>query len=165
MNKGKIFEQEFKNSLPIGNDELFFYRFIDGTASWAENKSSNVRFQQHNMADCMVFYKGKLLICELKAHAGSSLPLSCIRETQISEMSKASVTKGVYPFIITFFYDKEECYALKIEHILHFICNSDRKSIPLSYFQEYGFKIDCERKRTRYKYDLESFLERVDNLN
>lgn len=160
MNKGKIFEQDFKKSLPELND-LFFYRFKDGTANWSGEKNQNVRFQQHNIADCMIFYKGKLFILELKAHLGKSLPLYCIRDTQFFEMCEASQKDGVIPMIVTFFYEIGECYAIPIDSIKQFRLDNDRKSIPLSYIQENGFKIDCELKKTHYKFDIVNFLNKI----
>lgn len=68
-NQGKIFEQDFRSSLPLDNPNLFFYRFKDGTANWGDRNNPNVRFQQKNVCDCMIFYKGYLFLIELKRHA------------------------------------------------------------------------------------------------
>lgn len=157
MKKGQKFEDNFRKSIDRDSSDLFFYRFKDGTANW--NPTEKTRFQAHNIADHFVFYKNKLFICELKSHKGKSLPFSCIRDTQYTEMFEASKKKNVYSLVFVFFSDIEECYVASIGSILAFKTNSDRKSIPLSFFQKHGFKIDCRKLKTNYRFDVQSFLD------
>ena len=42
MNSGKRFENNFKNSVP---ENVFYYRFRDGTSSWSKEENSLTRFQ------------------------------------------------------------------------------------------------------------------------
>lgn len=158
-NQGKRFEEDFRNSLNLDNENLFFYRFKDGTASWGEPNNPQVRFQQKNIADSMLFYKGILFITELKSHKGKSLPFSCIRDNQFQEMYAASFKKNVYPIVIIFFSEIEECYALKMTDIIQFRNENKSKSISLLFAKEKGFKIDCRKKLTHYHFFIEEFLE------
>lgn len=112
-NQGKIFEQDFKNSIHFDNPDLFYYRFKDGTAGWQNSQNSSIRFQAKNICDCMIFYKGFLFLLELKSHKGKSLPLDCIRKNQFEEMYEASFKENLYPFVIIFFSEINECYRLK----------------------------------------------------
>ena len=112
-NSGKVFEQDFRKSLDLDDPDLFFYRFKDGTASWGNQENSFIRFQAKNISDCMIFFKRYLFIIELKSHKGKSLPFSCIKENQFQEMYNASFKNYVYPILIIFFPDIEECYRFK----------------------------------------------------
>lgn len=158
MKRGQRFEDNFRKSIDRENPELFYYRFKDGTANW-DRTNQNVRFQAHNIADHFIFYRNRLFICELKSHKGKSLPFSCIRDTQYSEMFEASKKKNVYSLVFVFFSDIEECYVASIGSIIAFRCNSDRKSIPLSFFQEKGIKIDCRKLKSNYRFDIQKFLD------
>lgn len=156
--RGQKFEDNFRSSINRDSKDLFFYRFKDGTANW--NPNEKTRFQAHNICDCMVFYRQNLFLFELKSHKGKSLPLNCIRESQLKEMCLAGAKENVLPFVITFFDDLGECYAIHIKYVFQFWLLSDRKSIPLSYFQENGFKIDSHLLKTNYRFDVQGFLDK-----
>ena len=164
-NQGKVFEEDFRKSLNLDNPDLFFYRFRDGTASWGDKNNPNIRFQQKNISDCMIFYKNNLFIFELKSHKGKSLPLSCIRDNQFEEMNKASYKKNVYPMLIIFFSDIEECYVIKMSDVIEFKAKNISKSIPLLFAREKGFKINSEKKLTHYRFFIEEFLENFIKTN
>lgn len=157
MKNGQRFEDNFRSSIDRDNSDLFFYRFKDGTANW--NPTEKTRFQAHNICDCMIFYKNSLFLFELKSHKGKSLPFNCIRNNQYEEMYSAGFKKNVYPFLIIFFSDINECYALHIRDILALKANLERKSIPLSYCQEKGFKIESRLLKTNYRYNIQQFLD------
>lgn len=158
MNLGKKFEQNWRKSIP-DRKNIYYYRLKDGTANWAGGNNYNVRFQASNIADAFLFYDNYLLILELKHHKGKSLPLNCIRANQVKEMTEASKKLGVIPFLIVFFSDIERCFALRINTFNDFVENSDRKSIPLSFFEEKAIEIGVKKLKTNYKFDINSFLE------
>lgn len=151
MNNGKNFEQDFKNSVP---DDWFYYRLIDGTSSWGGNES--VRFQAKNICDCLI-YNGQLHMIELKSHKGKSLPINCIKQNQINGLVKA-YDKGVNSWIIVNFSDVEETYVIEIYILYNYIKTTTRKSIPIGFFKEYGYLLQQEKKRTRFKYNLKGVL-------
>ena len=107
----------------------------------------------------MIFYKGKLFLNELKCHAGKSLPLNCIRDNQLKEMTKANDKNNVYPMLIIFFSDIEKCFALEISCVNQFKEFFDRKSIPLSFCEENGVEVHCRKLKTNYRYDVAQFLD------
>lgn len=146
-NSGKIFEEDFKNSVP---NDWFFYRFKDGTGSWGGN--SKVRFQTSNICDLMIF-NGDLYLLELKSHKGKSLPLSCIRQNQVDGLLEAG-SKGVKSYFIVNFSDLNRTFKIHVSWINDFIIEETRKSIPISYFEALGVEINSEKIRTRYRYDL-----------
>ena len=158
-NQGKIFEENFRKSLDLKNSDLFYYRFKDSPASFGNSKNDFVRFTNNNICDNMIFYKGNLFLCELKSHKGKSLPFSCIRDNQYKQMLEVVNKKNVFPMLIIFFSDIEECYAIKMTDINEFKDNSKSKSIPLLFARQKGLKIDCRKLQTNYRYNVIDFLE------
>ena len=156
MKRGQRFEQNFKKSVP---DNIFFYRFRDGTANWQHNDL--VRFQQKNICDCMIFDGEYLFLLELKNHKGKSLPFSCIRKNQLKELSLNQRFKNVKCGIVINFEDLEECYFMFICDVTDFIRKSDRKSIPIDYCRKKGIKIVQKKLISNYKYDIISMLEAI----
>lgn len=160
-NLGKIFEQNFRKSVPI-NDKTFYYRLKDSASSYYGG-NENLRFSQNNIADAFMFYVGDmfsyLFILEFKNHKGKSLPINCIRDNQLKEMTEASKKTGVRPILIVFFSDIEKCYALDIEDVDNFIKSNDRKSIPLEYFEQNAKEIEVIKLRSNYRYNIEKWLK------
>lgn len=157
QNQGKQFEKDFIKSVP---DTVFHYRFKDGTAGFAGAQNENVRFQAKNICDFQLF-DGRLILLELKSHKGKSIPFSCIRENQLSELSKAEIYPGIIPGIVFNFRDMGKTYFVRINHVWGYIKNSDRKSIPLEFVQQYGIEIKGTLKKVHYRYDIKSFLEAI----
>ena len=158
MKRGQKFEDNFRKSIDRDSSDLFFYRFKDGTANW--NPTEKTRFQAHNICDCMVFYGKNLFLFELKSHKGKSLPLNCIRDSQWEELCFAGTKENVFPFLIIFFSDIGECYAVHIKELFNFRQLSDRKSVPLLFCQEKGFKINSRLLKTNYRYEVREFLDK-----
>lgn len=160
-NKGKVFENNFRLSIPK-NPNVFYYRLKD-TASSYYGGNEFLRFSQSNIADAFLLNTNQktthLLILELKNHKGKSLPYNAIRENQLNEMLKASEYNNVVPFIIVFFSDIERCFALHIVKVMKFIQESERKSVPIEYFEQEGTEIEVIKLRTNYRYNIEKFLE------
>lgn len=159
-NLGKVFEQNFRKSIPVSK-KIYYYRLKD-TASSYYGGNENLRFSQNNIADAFLFYVGdymtNLLILEFKNHKGKSLPLSCIKENQLNGMIDANKKTGVIPMLVVFFIDVEKCYSLNIEFVEKFIENNERKSIPINYFEEYGTEIEVTKLKTNYRYNIEKWL-------
>ena len=153
MNKGKRFENNFKASVP---SNCWYYRLRDSAASYYGG-NQNLRFSSKNIADSLVYSGNKLYICELKAHAGKSIPLTCIRENQAKMMLKSSAYENIQCLLFVFFYDVSKCYALNIKDFDKFIKETDRKSIPISYFEENGIDIPVKQLKTNQRFDLSLF--------
>lgn len=145
---GKIFEEDFKNSIP---QDFYVERYKDDTAGF---------YGVSNPADFRLYKKPNLILLELKSHKGKSVPLSCIRENQIQGMYKAHLHRGVYAGFMFNFRELEETYYLNVGDVVEFIQRAERKSIPVEWCRDYGIKIEQKKKRVRYSYDLESWLSR-----
>ncbi len=156
MNAGKKFENNFRDSMP---DDVFFYRFRDGTSSW--DKGEMTRFQQKNICDCMLHDGKYLYLLELKSHKGKSLPLSAIRENQIKSLTDADKHKNIIAGLIVNFSDIEETYFMDIKLAFKWFYNGVRKSIPLSEFRTYCMPINAYKKKVNYRYAVEEFIKDV----
>lgn len=158
-NLGKIFEDNWRLSVP---KNVFFYRFRDSSGSWGGNQQ--LRFTPSNIADCILYDAYALHLIELKTHKGKSIPLTCImgnktKEKQMRDLRDANEFNGIYSSIIVFFSDVERCFELGIEEFFEFINENERKSIPIEYFEKYGWEIGVEKLRTNYRYDIENWLK------
>ena len=157
INSGKKFEQDFKASVP---PNVWYYRFRDGTANYSGGTNENVRFQQSNIADCMIFGYEKLFICELKSHKGKSIPFNCIRENQIEQMQKAAKFDGIIPLMIIHFADIERTFSVHINDFCRLMSASEKKSANIAEIESTGIEIAARKLKVNYRYDLEEFLKR-----
>jgi recombination protein U len=152
-NMGKVFEKEFKDSLP---SDWYTERYKDDTSGF---------YGVSNPADFRLYCYPVLLLLELKTHKGKSLPLAKIRDSQLKGMLKAVNHYGVYGGFLVNFRDLEETYFLSVGYVENFVKSGERKSIPVEFFREYGIRIPQTKKRTLYRYDFTEWLRRyVDDL-
>jgi len=156
MNSGKKFENNFKNSVP---DNIFYYRFRDGTSSW--DKSENTRFQAKNICDCMMYDGQYLYLLELKSHKGKSIPLSAIRENQVKDLMAASEHANVVAGLVVNFADISETFFMPIDLAFKWFNQSVRKSIPISEFRDNCIAINGYKKKVNYSYDINGFIDEV----
>jgi len=153
---GKKFENNFKKSVP---ENIFFYRFRDGSSSWGGN--DKVRFQQTNICDCMMFDGYILYLLELKSTKGKSLPLKNIKQHQITDLlDKSKYLNVVCGFVIEFS-ELNECYFLEIKRFLEFLEQNDRKSIPIDFLRNKGIRIAIEKKKINNKFNIEKFVAQI----
>jgi len=152
MKPGKKFEKQIKDSVPR---DVYFYRFRDGTASW-EQSSENVRFQQSNICDCMIYKHPSLFLLELKSYSGKSFPLSGVRGEQLKGLVEATRYSGIVAGLLINMRDVGKCYFLDINIIADYHVYSTKKSINIQEMSEYGVEIIGTKKRVNYKWDLSS---------
>ena len=152
INNGKRFEENFKKSVP---PDVFYYRFKDGTSSW--DGGDLTRFQASNICDCMLYTKNRLFLLELKNHKGKSIPFSCIRQNQLTELVKAHKFNIISGFIFNF-QDIEETYFVHSNLVNEYIESQERKSFPYMWCEEVGIRIRGKKLKTNYRYDLAELL-------
>jgi recombination protein U len=136
---------------------MFCKKLADGTSNWNRNDSL-VRFQKSNECDFIIFNGEKLLLLEAKVHKGKSIPLTCIRESQIKGLTEKSIYKNVICGLLILFDDLEEAYFLNIHDFARFERLSERKSIPVSYCQETGLRVPLKKKKINYDIELNDIL-------
>ncbi|WP_331722134.1 Holliday junction resolvase RecU [Alkalithermobacter thermoalcaliphilus] len=140
---------------------VFTYRFRNSAGAWGGDKDSNkTRFTANNICDFMCHnpYSKETILMELKSTKQKSLPLSNIKNNQLVGLCNASTYEGVKAYFIINFREVEETYAIEAEKIKDFIENTDRKSIPIKWCRENGILIEQEKKKSRYRYNVDSFL-------
>lgn len=116
------------------------------------------RFKIPSTTDYNGIYKGKYIDFEAKETKNkTSFPLSNIHKHQLDHL-KSIINHGGIAFIIVRFISFNETYYLDACDLFSFLDNSDRKSIPYSYFKEKGHII-VDRYNPRIDY-----ISIVDNL-
>lgn len=108
-------------------------------------------FKIPSTTDYNGIYKGKYIDFEAKETAQKNFPLANIHKHQIEHLNSI-VKHGGIGFIIVRFTSLDKTFLLEEKELESFIKNNDRKSIPLSYFEEKGHLIK------------DSFHPRVDYL-
>lgn len=99
------------------------------------------RFKIPSTTDYNGIYKGKYIDFEAKeTKSKTSFPLSNFHEHQIKHL-RSIINHGGIAFIIVRFISFNKTYYLDAGLLIDYIDNNDRKSIPYSYFQEYGHLI------------------------
>lgn len=103
-------------------------------------------------------YKGFYIDFEAKETKNkTSFPLSNIHAHQIKHIESV-IRHGGISFIIVNFTTIDKLYLLSGKNLVSFLKNNTRKSIPLSYFQEYGILLE-------YKFQPRiDYLKAVDRL-
>lgn len=145
-NEGKRFEQEIKASFP---PDFYIERYKDDTAGF---------YGVSNPADYRLYKYPYTFLLELKTHKGKSIPMDKIRDNQLKGMYKAVMYKGIYAGFLLNFRDLEETYYIPVQDMVTFMTSNDRKSIPVDWCREFGTKIEQEKKRVRYTYNLSKWL-------
>lgn len=164
MNEGKIFEKYWRLSVP---KDVFFYRFIDGTSSWSQEKCpkcktaipKSTRFQLKNICDCFIVSKGKVMFIELKTIGLASFPFSNISDSQITKLQNAVIFTGVKAGIVVNFRKYNETYYMSIELFNLLKSQTVAKSVPISDFRKHAILIKQIQKNVYWYYDIEGFLK------
>ncbi|MBS4769795.1 Holliday junction resolvase RecU [Carnobacteriaceae bacterium zg-ZUI240] len=102
-------------------------------------------FRQASTTDYNGVYKGYYLDFEAKETRNkTSFPLSNFHEHQISHMEKCLQQQGIV-FILVKFSSLNRVFLLKAQEFIHFWkqqhSDSGRKSIPLAFFEKYGYEM------------------------
>ena len=156
---GKVFEQDFQKSCP---ESAYIYRLKDNAASFA--KGTNTRFTSHNMCDYLLFDNKSrtLYFLELKSTKSSSVPLSMIRETQIKELTEASNNNLIAGFVVNFREKDNFTGFISIKDFNRMMNEINKKSFNIEDLKKYRvIEIKSEKKRTRYKYNIENFINKT----
>jgi recombination protein U len=154
QNEGKKFEADIKSSVP---DDVWYYRLRDGTASWGDKETT--RFQQSNICDCQLFYYG-LFLLELKSHMGKSLPFTVFKDEHVEALAQA-LNFGIVAGVVINMREISETYFLYADTIHDFIQSGERKSIPVDFMRERGYRLKAVQKRVRWRYDIKDLIDNI----
>ncbi len=138
----------FKRPTPVG--------IVD--VSYQQNKKiiNKAYFQEQSTLDYNGIYKGRYIDFDAKECASNtSFPLSNIHKHQTKHIKDVIDHQGISFLIIKL---NTRIYYLDGNDYLSFINNNDRKSIPLSYFEEKGIEI-----KEKYNPDID-YLKAIDEI-
>ena len=162
---GKIFEQNFKNSIP---DNIFYYRPPDAAQSFGNNQ--NLRFSAKSPCDCFMFDGDFLYAFELKSVGTKSISYEIskddngiIHKHQIDNLKKFSTYKNIISGFIFDFRLSEKTYFCPITQFIYMTANLNKKSFHEKDLFEWCNPIDIEKKKLKvnYKYNIIKFLEDI----
>ena len=99
-------------------------------------------FKEPSTTDYNGIYKGKYIDFEAKeTNNNTSFPLNNINKHQIKHLENIYNCGGI-AFIVVRFNRLNTTYILMAKDFLSFINNNERKSIPIKYFEEFGYVIE-----------------------
>ena len=171
VNAGKRFEKNFKDSVP---DYCFCHRLKDSSQSFDDSGSSS--FSWDNPCDFYLFdTKGRTFYAiELKSTKNKYISFENIDEEKpkkkmIHKNQILSLIKiGQYDHIIAGFFfnfrdeehDMERTYFQNIDMFMKMYRNIGKWSFnEIDLLLYGGIKIDGEKKRVNYRWDIDKFLE------
>lgn len=168
MNDGKIFEEEFKESVKKYNEkcnELYLLRLTDSASGFGMD-SSSTRFSAKSPYDFILHQRnGKTFALELKSCGGTSIAFSLeddkksIKASQVKNLKKSNFYGIISGFLLNF-RKFEKTYFLEISNFLEFAETTVKKSINVDDVRNYGgILIPQKIKKVRYLYDIETLLQ------
>lgn len=169
--EGKIFEESLEGSCKKQN--IFSLRIKDTFIPAKFRKEIRV---SKNKYDFILFSNGYLLPVELKSTKAKSISMKeeIIKSHQITSLEEALNYENTIPgFIFNFREPDNRTFFIHIDGFIeykniaenqldHSYQNKiNRSSIPIAICEEIGIEIKNEKKRTRYFYDMQGFIDEV----
>lgn len=149
-NRGMTLEADLKasNNYYLVNDIAVIYKKPTPITISKVNYPSRVEavikegyFKTPSTTDYNGIYKGKYIDFEAKeTKLKTSFPLNNIHPHQIEHLKKIYKHGGI-GFLIVRFTVINKTFLLTIESLIKFLDENKRKSIPISYFEKYGYII------------------------
>ena len=171
-NPGKVFEEDFAASVP---SDCMLHRLKDSAQSY--NNSRGTLFAWDNPFDYFLFdgNSGLLYCLELKSTKAKSMSYQTdkddnssrmIKLHQIDSLKKYSSYKNVVAYFVFNFRDEknnmQRTYFMDIDDFCKMTNNVNKHSVNEMDMILYGAKkIVGSLKRTRYRWDVGSFLDSV----
>lgn len=159
QNEGKKFENDIKTSIP---NTCWLYRLRDNASSFAGGE--NTRFTSSNICDYIMLddITKTLFLIECKSTKGTSIPLTMIRENQIKGLEEASKHNLIAGLLVNFRNENNDTFFILINEYLNMMNTLNKKSFNIKDLEKIGVtRIECEKKRTRYRYDIEKMIRKL----
>jgi len=168
-NRGKIFEDDFKKSVP---NYVLLYRLPDSAQAFAP-KSSNLRFSRKNPFDYLLWDSKRhmLYALELKTVAGKSISFEKNKEEhgeihyhQIEGLKAWDRYDGIICGFLIEFRKIEKTIFININELGKLISLLAKKSFNYDDLARNKIKyivINQNKVRTRYKYAVDEFLSTI----
>ena len=152
-NEGKVFEENFKDSIPA---DTYYLRLHDSAVGF-DVKNSTQRFSLKSPFDCILYRVGKMYCLELKSVLFGAVSYSGsnpkIKEHQIKELIKAS-QYGITAGFVLNFRDTENTYFLPIAQFEFLRQTSTKKSFSEKDIRGLSIEIPHRKLKVSYRYDL-----------
>ena len=165
QNVGKIFEIDFKNSIP---DNIFYYRIPDPPQSFGGGQN-NLRFSRKNPCDSFLFSPTSrtFYALELKTVSGENGisfernkdEKGIIHYHQIEGLKHYNTYEGIVAGFVINLRKQQRTSFIQICDFLNMIDKLNKKSFNETDLLKYNpILINQHKKRTRYTYDIDKFL-------
>ncbi len=158
QNPGKIFEEDFKNSVP---KTAYYLRLHDSAIGFDIEKSTQ-RFSLQSPYDCIICNHGQMWCFELKSTKEAYIAFKGktpkIKIRQINELIKAK-TAGAKSYLVINFRTYEKTFLIDPDDFMDFVDNTDKKSINIDEAEKIGIPLKSEKKRVRDRYDITGIIE------
>ena len=130
---------------------------------YPQNKIKEAYFDEPSTLDYNGIYKGMYIEFDAKeTQCKTSFPLSNIHAHQLKHI-KSVIFYGGVAFLIVRFATLNKTFILMGEDLINFIESNDRKSIPVSYFEEFGYILDLKyNPRVDYIRIIDAYIKDKD---
>lgn len=168
-NKGKIFEEDFIKSVP---KHCYLHRIKDTSQSY--QKSENTKFTRNNPCDFFMFDTINRLFYAIECKSTKSKSMNyqtnkdddsskMIKYHQIESLKKISNFNGTVAGLLLNFRNDDtnlqRTYFIHINDFENMRRKLDKKSFnEMDLILNKAIKIQGNKKRTRYSWDIEEFL-------
>ena len=159
QNEGKKFENDFKASVP---STCWIYRLRDNASSFAGG--TNTRFTSSNICDYIMHDDNTrtLFLIECKSTKSTSISLTMLRQSQIDSLKEVSKHMLVAGMIVNFRNENNDTFFITIDEYLDMMESIKKKSFNIKDLESIGAtRIHSEKKRTRYKYDVQGMINEL----
>lgn len=146
---GKTWESDFRESFKGTKLSKGIMRLHDVTNGFAGC---------NNPYDFLVFSYPNLFCFELKAVQDRRLDFAKIRPNQVEGLSNWGENKGTIAGVLVNFYTYSQIFFVPIQLILK-LKESGKRSINLDFCNEYCYKVDGGKKRTRFRINVLKTIE------
>ena len=141
QNVGKFFEKDFSSSCP---SDMFIYRVPD------------IRYGVKSICDFLLYSYPRLFLLELKSTQEKTFPIKNIAPHQLENMSKFNKNNMIAGFIINFRHH-DMTYFIRGDVLQYIITQQNLTRLSIELLEEHGVLIPQEKKRTRFRYNLDYF--------
>lgn len=169
MNTGKVFEQNFKKSVPA---DFYYLRLKDPAVGWTGGSS---KYSPSNPFDCLIYTATGLHCIELKTTSeaitfwradfendGKKHTFE-IKKHQILGLQDADKYDHVYPSIVINFRNAEETWCIPIREFVTLTDGLKKKSLNHLDASTVGYRVPSKRLRVNERYDIKAMTEVVEH--
>jgi penicillin-binding protein-related factor A (putative recombinase) len=157
-NPGKLFEQDFQQSVP---GYAYVYRLKD-CPGWVSACTcpggASPRFVPNNAYDFILFWNGIFWAMELKSTKGVSFRFDVLRTNQWDGLEHANHTHGIEAGLLLNFRTDGETWWVPWNKWKEAERTSKKKSINIKEVREIGIRLPGKMKVVRWTWDVATWM-------